>query len=203
MHRPTRLVASLTAIAAIAVISVGSAHAESALSFVDLRLHGGLAQSDGGGGHLTLMAGDIGNKSQSVLDLDADMGIVIGLRADLTKVTGKIDSTPDTKTELGGGSFVGGLGFYIDKNSHLELLASYGKGWTSTTGTPWGDRDGAYTTIAGELGWYYTWAKHVQIGLVAGWSQSQLKLDDPSGAAGKIKGRAQGVDAGISLGYRF
>jgi hypothetical protein len=190
-----------TALIALLASASGLAHAESALSFVDLRVHGGLAQNDGAGGHLTLMAGDIGNKSQSVLDLDADMGIVIGLRADFTRVTAKITDVPDTVTELGGGSFVGGLGFYVDKNSHVELLASYGKGWTSTSGTPWGDRDGAYTTIAGELGWYYTMGKHYQLGVVAGWSQSKLKLDAVGG--GKIDGVAQGVDAGVSLGYRF
>jgi hypothetical protein len=182
------------------VFVAGAAQAESELSFVDLRAHGGLAQSDGSGAHLTLMAGDIGNKNQHVVDLDADMGVVIGLRADYTRVTAKIADNPDTTTRLGGGSFVGGLGYYVDQNIHVELLGSYGKGWTSISGTPWGERNGEYTTFAGELGWYYTMAKHYQLGVVAGWSLSKLRLD---GTTGKIDGTAQGVDAAFSLGYRF
>jgi hypothetical protein len=178
--------------------------AESALRFVDLRAQGGLTVSEGETANLTLMAGDIGNKDQHVISLDADMGIVIGLRGQVAEITAeRDDGLKDFDVKLGGGTVLGGLGFYLGKNSHAELVGGYAKGVGSTTGSnPWEDRDTSYTQYLGELGWYYTWSSHIQVGLTAGYSVMKLKYDDPV-LNKKIKAEAKGFDGGVAIGFRF
>ncbi|HEX3134806.1 MAG TPA: hypothetical protein VHX44_14665 [Planctomycetota bacterium] len=187
----------------LACLSIGSVTAEeSALRFVDLRVQGGVAVNDGEAASLTIMAGDIGNKDQHVITIDADMGIVIGIRGQVAKVTADFEKIPgDIDVKLGGGTFLGGLGFYLGKNSHAELLAGYSTGIGSSTGsTPFEERDIRYYQYLGELGWYYTWSTHVQVGITAGYSVMKItyKAD-----AGDEKAKADGVDAALSLGYRF
>jgi hypothetical protein len=188
----------------LALAAVGSARAESALAFVDLRAQGGLAASDGNSASLSVMAGDIGNKDQHVISLDADMGIVIGLRASMMEVTGeREDGGADLDLTLGGGTFLGGFGFYLGKNTHAELLGAYSQGSGSTTGdVPWDDRDTRYKAYHAEFGWYYTWSTGIQLGLLGGYSIIKLKYDDPVLAA-RVKAEAKGFDASIALGYRF
>ena len=187
----------------ITLVAIGFGHAEeSALSFVDLRAGGGITVSNGETVNLSLMAGDIGNKDQHIISVDADMGVVIGLRGQMAKVTAKrIDGLGDLDLKLGGGTLIGGLGFYLGKNNHAELLFGYARGVGTQTGSgPWSQRDSSYTQLLGELGWYYTWSSHLQIGLTGGYSQIKVKWDN---AGTDVDAKAKGIDAGLSLGYRF
>ena len=196
MHTQLRL-------AALTLVALGSAQAsESALSFVDLRVGGGLAANDGEIASLSLMAGDIGDKDQHIITLDADMGVVVGLRGQVSKVTAKRDDgLGNLDLKLGGGTVLGGLGFYLGKNSHAELLFGYSRGVGTQTGsTPWDQRDSSYTAYQGELGWYYTWDSGILVGLTAGYSVVKVKWDD-NGT--DVKAEANGIDAGVALGYRF
>jgi hypothetical protein len=190
-------------LAVLAYLAIGSVSAEeSALRFVDLRVQGGATATDGEAASLTLMAGDIGNKDQHVISLDADMGIVIGLRGQVAKVTADFEKGGgDIDLKLGGGTFMGGIGFYLGKNSHAELLAGYARGVGSSTGsTPWADRDAKYYQYLGELGWYYTWNTHMQVGITAGYSVMKITYEADTGDQ---KAKADGVDAALSLGFRF
>jgi hypothetical protein len=187
----------------LTMAAVGFGHAaESALSFVDLRAGGGVTVSNGETVNLTLMAGDIGNKDQHIISLDADMGVVIGLRGQMANVTAKrADGLGDLDLKLGGGTLMGGLGFYLGKNSHAELLFGYARGVGTQTGSgPWDERDSSYTQFLGELGWYYTWNSHLLVGITAGYSQIKVTWDN---AGTDVDAKAKGIDAGIALGYRF
>jgi hypothetical protein len=192
-------------LALVTCLALGSLPAaESALRFVDVRAHGGLTVSDGETVNLTLMAGDIGNKDQHVISLDADMGIVLGLRGQVAEITAeRDDGLEDFDVKLGGGTALGGLGFYLGKRSHAELVFGYAKGVGSTTGgNPWSDRDTKYTQYLGELGWYYTWSTNIQVGLTAGYSVMKLKYDDAV-LDQTIKAEAKGFDGSVALGFRF
>src|SRR5688572_33493962 len=110
-------------LAALACLATGAIDAaESALAFLDLRAQGGVTLTEGQTASLTLMAGDIGNKDKHVISFDADMGIVLGLRGQLAEVSfERSDGLGDLDMKLGGGTFLGGLGFYISDNIHAEL----------------------------------------------------------------------------------
>jgi hypothetical protein len=176
--------------------------AESALAFVDLRAQGGLLASEANAASLSIMAGDIGNKDKHVISFDADMGIVIGLRGLLGRITADYKDLPgDIDLDIGGGSFLGGLGFYLGPNTHAELLGGYGRGACTVDGShPWDDRVAKYTHYQAELGWYYTWRTNLQVGLTVGYSLIKVKVDT---TAGDEKAETDGFDAGMSLGYRF
>lgn len=176
--------------------------AESALAFVDLRAQGGLLASEGNAASLTIMAGDIGNKDKHVISLDADMGIVIGLRGLVGRVTADYEDLPgDIELDVGGGSFLGGLGFYLGPNSHAELLAGYGGGVGTVDGShPWDERVARYTHYQAELGWYYTWSTHLQVGVTVGYSLVKVEVDT---TGGDEDAETDGFDAGLALGFRF
>lgn len=195
---------TLLRLSVLACLATGTlSAAESALRFVDLRAQGGITLNDGQTANLTLMAGDIGNKDKHIISLDADMGIVLGLRGQLSEVTfERNDGGGDLDMKLGGGTFMGGLGFYLGTNSHAELVAGYARGLGSTTGSnAWEDDDTKYTQYLGELGWYYTWESNIQVGVTVGYSLMKVTYDDP--LIGKIKGEADGFDAALAIGYRF
>lgn len=184
-------------------LATATAHgAESALAFVDLRAQGGVLVGESPAASLSIMAGDIGNKNKHVISLDADMGIVIGLRGLMSEITAEYEDLPgDIDLDIGGGSFLGGLGFYLGKNSHAELLAGYGGGAGTVDGShPWDDKVAKYTHYQAELGWYYTWDTHLQVGLTVGYSLIKVKVDT---TAGDEKAETDGFDAGLALGYRF
>jgi hypothetical protein len=185
-------------------IAIGTASAadQSALAFVDLRAQGGLMYGDGQGASLTVMAGDIGNKDQHIISLDADMGIVIGLRGLVANVSPRYKDLPgEIDLQIGGGSFLGGLGFYLGPHSHAELLAGYGRGVGTVDGSnPWDERVAKYTHYQAELGWYYTWSTHIQVGVTAGYSLLKVTVDT---TAGDEKAEASGLDAALALGFRF
>ena len=187
-----------------ATVCLSQAYAESALSFVDLRAQAGIAQTEGQSGSLTLMAGDIGNKDQHVLTMDADMGIVLGLRGSVTETTAKRkDTNTDLDLKLGGGAIVGGLGFYLGKNVHMELAGGYGQGVGTTTGdNPWDARDSRYKMYLAELGLYYTLTNGVQLGLIVGGSIVKVTFDDVV-TSSKVKAETEGFVGSVALGYRF
>lgn len=190
---------SLVACGLVAATAHG---AESALSFVDLRAQGGVIATEGTAASLTIMAGDIGNKDKHVISLDADMGIVIGLRGMVGQITAEYEDLPgDLDLDIGGGSFLGGLGFYLGKNSHAELLGGIGGGACTVDGShPWDDKVATYTHYQAELGWYYTWGTHLQVGVTVGYTLLKVKVDT---TAGDEKAETDGFDAGLALGYRF
>lgn len=191
-------------LAVLACLATGSVSAaESALRFVDIRAQGGVTLNDGENASLTLMAGDIGNKNKHVISLDADMGIVLGIRGQLAKVTfERDDGGDDLEMKLGGGTFMGGLGFYLGTNTHAELVVGYAKGIGSTTGShAWDDDDTEFTQYMAEFGWYYTWSTNIQVGVTVGYSLMKVEYDDP--LIGMIEGEADGFDATLAIGYRF
>lgn len=188
--------------AACSLVTITAHGAESALRFVDLRAQGGVSANEATVASLSVMAGDIGNKNKHVISLDADMGIVIGLRGLLGQITAEYEDLPgDIDLDIGGGSFLGGLGFYLGPNSHAELLAGYGGGACTVDGShPWDERVAKYTHYQAELGWYYTWRTHIQVGVTLGYSLYKVKVDT---TAGDEKAETDGFDAGVALGYRF
>lgn len=199
--RPMRLLPCLSLVACGFALATAQGE-ESALAFVDLRAQGGLMYGDGQGASLTVMAGDIGNKDQHIISIDADMGIVIGLRGLVANVSPRYKDLPgDIDLQIGGGAFLGGLGFYLGPHSHAELLAGYGRGVGTVDGSnPWDERVARYTHYQAELGWYYTWATHIQVGVTAGYSLLKVTVDT---TAGDEKAEASGLDAALALGFRF
>src|SRR5271157_3657171 len=75
------------------------AHAESEMSFVDLRVEGG-SIAGGPGASITFVTGDLGDKSPQNVSIDQDMGIVIGVRpfASQCQVSYTAASTPVSTT---------------------------------------------------------------------------------------------------------
>lgn len=191
-------------LAVLACLATGSlSAAESALRFVDIRAQGGVTLNEGESASLTLMAGDIGNKNKHVISLDADMGIVLGIRGQLANVTfERDDGGDDLEMKLGGGTFMGGLGFYLGTNAHAELVVGYAKGIGSTTGSnAWDDDDTEFTQYMAEFGWYYTWSTNIQVGVTVGYSLMKVEYEDL--LIGMIEGEADGFDATLAIGYRF
>src|SRR5258707_569841 len=96
MLTASRLAAAVAAMAALAASATpaSASDSESELSFIDLRVHAGVNATNGHGGALTLMCGDIGDKDQHVIDTWRDIGVVIGLRFDAQHVKAKTDGGP-------------------------------------------------------------------------------------------------------------
>lgn len=196
----TRACLGLALTAATAASAAGY-QADSQLAFVDVRLQGGLHAMQGYGAALTLMCGDIGTKEQHVVDTWSDAGIVLGLRALANHVDAKLDAGPDYEAHLIGGAIVGGIGFYLGGEDHLEVVIGYGRGRAADGTSSSFDKAGSFATYLAEIGWYRTWDAW-QLGGNIGWSIDSLKLDSPAGGA-IFKAKAQGVDAAFSIGYRF
>ncbi len=174
---------------------------ESKLVFADVRVQGGVMGTTGAGGAISLMAGDIGDNAKHTIELDQDMGVVLGLRAQYGQgiaVHGRNDGI-----DLTGGVFLGGLGFYINKTSHAELLFSLGTGMISASGPTINRDEGRYVSYGGEFGWYWMMTKHLQLGVVAGYTMDKLTARDPTGTVDAEKFNAGGFDAGVALGWRF
>src|SRR4051812_2667199 len=93
---------------ALAILAMSSsAWAESKLSFVDMRVEGGATTTTGPLASLTLMCGDIGDKDPHVVEMDQDVGIVIGVRGLVGRTTAPINGAPDQPVRLAGGEFLG------------------------------------------------------------------------------------------------
>jgi hypothetical protein len=181
-----------------AVAACAASDAESELTFVDLRAHGGLVASNGRGAALTLMCGDIGSKEQHVVDMSQDLGIVIGLRAVAQHVKAKLDAGPTLEENILGIDLCGGIGGYVDAQNLLELVAGYGFGQNSDGTASGFHKRGSTKQLSFELGWYYTMAKHYQIGALVGFEHDSIKYN-----TGDYKAKAQGANLAIELGYRF
>lgn len=178
-----------------------AAQAESRLEFVDLRLQGGLTESVGLGGALTLMCGNIGDKN--VADEEPnDVGIVIGVRAGANRL--KADDGVNTyRANIASIGALGGLGYYAGKRDHVELCVGYAIGHVTLADDHAGfsANDGRSTTISGELGWYHTWKRGWQLGVLGGWSWTRFACNP--GTASESTAASYGVNIAGSLGYRF
>jgi hypothetical protein len=190
------LLRALLPLAAAAVVAASDA--ESELTFVDLRAHGGLVASNGRGFAVTLMCGDIGDKEQHVVDMSQDLGIVIGARGIAQHVKAKLDAGPTLEENILGIEACGGVGAYVDPKNLLELVAGYGFGQNSDGTASGFHKRGSTKQLSFELGWYYTMAKHYQVGALVGFEHDSIKY---SGSG--YKATAQGANAAVELGYRF
>ena len=186
----------------LVLLSVAAlAQAESKLVFADVRVQGGVMGTTGVGGAISLMAGDIGDNTKHVINMEQDMGVVLGIRAQYGQGIDVHGRKEDI--DLTGGVFLGGLGIYISKTSHAELLFAWGVGMISVDG-PVANRDeGKYMSYGGEFGWYWMMTKRLQLGLVGGYTYAKLTTRDPTGTVDAEKLVAGGVDAGVSVGWRF
>jgi hypothetical protein len=174
---------------------------ESKLVYADVRVQGGVMGTSGVGGAISLMAGDIGEKGSHVINVDQDMGVVLGIRAQYAK--GVDVRNRDEDVDLTGGVFLGGLGFYVSKTVHAELLFAWGLGMLSVDG-PTIDRDeGRYMSYGGEFGWYWMMTKRLQLGVVAGYTYAKLTTRDPTNTVDAEKLVGGGIDAGVAVGWRF
>jgi hypothetical protein len=199
MPTASRLAAALAALAVSALPALAS-DAESELSFVDLRLHGGVNATNGHGGGLTLMCGDIGDKDQHVVDTWRDIGVVVGLRFEGEHVKVKLDGGPTLQENVLEGDIVGGLGIFVDQEDLLEIVVGYGLGEHSDGTRSGFHKRGSTRKLLGEVGWHHTFSKHWQVGALIGYEIVTMKFTD---VPVEVKGKAQGVNAAISFGYRF
>ena len=171
------------------------------LSFVDLRAQGGVAANSGRLAEVTLMAGDIGDKSVHTIDVDSSLGIVIGLRG-LSELI-PFERSPDGKVHLYGGELLGGIGIYAGKEDHIEVVAGYGKGYMSFSDSHTDfHKDGDATIILGEVGWFHTFDEHYQLGITAGYAVNRITLNGSNGANGDSF-KSNGINATVAVGYRF
>jgi hypothetical protein len=193
---------SKAACALLAVSALASAHAESALEFLDLRVQAGIVETRNPGGAITLMAGNIGDRDNHVMDPGADFGIVIGLRTSLSRLHAHDDET-DVDVNFCAAGPVGGIGYYVSKRQHIEFVAGWQAGRPTVLSEHGGFHNDGYGTIwSGEMGWYYTFKKGIQFGLVGGWSWTHFTAHaTPDSDA--ISGSSNGVGLAGSLGYRF
>ncbi len=202
MRPPLTLVTTLAAVLGCA----SAAHAESEISYEDLRVQVGSACNQGEALAFTFVAGDIGDKDQGVMDFGSDFGLVLGLRAVIARVPGAVQvANPgsDIALNLLGGELLGGFGYYAGKNDIVELLAGFSVGISSEAGqTAFSHRDGRYTGYSLELGWYHTFGRSdIQLGAVVGVERVHDNFSLGSGDSFPV--HAQGFDAALVFGYRF
>ena len=185
----------------ILLTAVALAQAESKLVYADVRVQGGVMGTTGVGGAISLMAGDIGDNAKHTIDVDQDIGVVLGLRAQYGQ---GIDVRGRSKSiDLTGGAFLGGLGFYLSKTTHAELLFAWGMGMISADGPTISRDEGRYMSYGGEFGWYWMMTKRLQLGVVGGYTFAKITTRDPTGTVDSEKLVAGGVDAGVAVGWRF
>ncbi len=177
-----------------------SSSGASELEFVDIRLAGGLHADRVNGTDLTLMAGNIGDKTQHTVDTWSDAGIVIGLRALYDVDYLRISNAPNYKARLLGLDLVGGVGFLVNDVDDLELVAGLGRGETSDATVSKIKKVGTFTELMGELGYYHPIGP-VLIGGNVGFSYDKLKIDGPQG--GSFSGKVTGLDLKLAVGWRF
>ncbi len=193
------------AFALAAAASLGAAEQDSGdqseLTFVDLRVEGGIHNSTVGSGDVTIMAGNIGDKNPRQVDTWSDAGFVIGLRGlwDYDRIA--IGGAPSYKARLVGAELLGGLGFYASDADEFELVVGYGKGEVSDATSAAVHRIGSFTTYSAEIGWYHQLVGPLQVGGKAGASYDQVSIDGPLG--GKFTGKRFGVDLMVEIGWRF
>ncbi len=171
------------------------------LSFVDLRAQGGVAANSGRLAELTLMAGDIGDKSVHTIDVDSSLGIVIGVRGASELIP--FERSPDGTVHLYAGELLGGIGIYAGKEDHVEIIGGYGVGYMSFKDSHTDfHKDGKAVIMLGEVGWFHTFDEHYQIGITAGYAINRITLNGLNGANGDSF-KSNGINATLALGYRF
>ncbi|MBA3707986.1 MAG: hypothetical protein H0W83_04085 [Planctomycetes bacterium] len=192
---------ALLVLIALTASNSALAESESKLSFADLRVQAGVADTTGPSAAITLMCGDIGNANQHAIDVNEDLGIVLGVRGTLLRTDMTVLGT-DITERLVGGEFLIGLGIYAGPRDHVELAGGYHIGVLGASGDNQHFRkNGTYRGFGGELGWYHTWKSHLQFGLLAGYSARTVRVDITDGSRASVN--VNGLDAAISLGYRF
>lgn len=202
--RPTLPLAGILAVLAPGLMAMeqDTSGGQSELQFVDLRLSGGVHDGQLGSTDVTLMAGNVGDKSSRTVDTWSDAGIVLGLRGMWDYGKAKIgDGVPDYKTRMAGLELILGVAFVVNDADDLELCVGYGRGdTTDATSSSW-HRNGSFVQYMGELGYYHQLIGPLQIGAALGYGYDKIKLDGPEG--GSFSGNASGVDLTIELGWRF
>ena len=202
MRRPSTLLSTLVAALGCAT----AAHAESELTYEDVRVQVGSACNQGEALAFTFVAGDIGDKDQGVMDFGSDFGLVLGLRLGMARVPGAVQATnpgSDIALNLLGGEALGGFGYYVGRNDIVEFLVGFSMGISSEAGqTAFNHRDGRYTGYSAEFGWYHTFARsNFEFGAVVGAERVHDSFSLGSGDSFPV--RAQGFDAALVFGYRF
>ncbi len=164
-------------------------HPGDQLSFADLRLAGGLAGSAPGFLRLSLVGGEFG-------EIAPGFGLVLGLGLEAQRLT-RIDDQDDASARSLGALVQFGVGSVAIADSHVELVANWGRGFASDTGgIPLNAGDGRWRTLGIELGWHQTLDEQWQYGTILGWGRHTVETDGASG-------RQQGFTVGLSTGYRF
>ena len=202
-NRSPRPRLACTATLLIAGLAGATLHAEDQplLSFVDLRAQAGVAANSGRLAELTLMAGDIGDKSVHTIDVDSSLGIVIGVRGISELIP--FERSPDGTVHLYGGELLGGIGIYAGAEDHIEVVAGYGKGYMSFKDSHTDfHKDGDATILLGEVGWFHTFDEHYQLGITAGYAINRITLNGSNGANGDSF-KSNGINATLAVGYRF
>lgn len=177
--------AALCAVAAVATAAD--------LSYIDLRAD--LGTVDGGGGYAAL--GVVGSSIYGdVSGPTVPMGLVLGLRVERTRLKADVGGGKE-RIDLTGGSLQAGFAFLPTREDTVEILFNWGSGGTSAGGgVTFETSDGTYSVIGPRVGWYHTFPARFQLGAWGGYSRYTLDLD---GASGK----GDGLDLGVSGGYRF
>jgi hypothetical protein len=202
MRPPLTVLATLAAALGCAT----AAHAEAEISYQDLRVQVGSACNRGEALALSMVAGDIGDKDQGVMDFGSDFGLVLGVRAEIARVPGAVQVVnpgSDIALNLLGVALLGGFGYYASRDDIVELLVGFSLGVSSEVGqTALSHRDGRYTGYSAELGWYHTFGRSdLQLGVVIGVERVHDSLSIGSGDSFPV--HAQGFDAALVFGYRF
>lgn len=195
MYRPsaTLLILALAA-------SASAANAPVDLLFGDLRVAPGLV-AGGYGTTFGITFGDLGGVNRSF----KDFGYVLGFRGISSgKVKAIVDENADDKQEMYalGLQITGGFGFCPARDQHVEIVGGYGTGMDSISGKVVDvGNDGRYDQWLLEAGWYLTFPNRFQVGVPVGLSWTKYRFDDAAG--NEHLGRANGLSAAVSLGYRL
>ena len=193
---------SVVRIAGLVLVAQAALWAQSKLEFVDLRLQGGLVETQGYGGALTLMAGNIGTKDP-MLEVPDDLGLVLGLRGSLAHQRVK-DGDDQIDTNLAAAHVLGGFGYYVNKRQHCELYVGYGLGRPTLTADHGGfHNDGNATVWTAECGWHYTRKSGTQFGIVGGWSWTRVEFQPAEETSPSVFAQANGFNLMVSVGHRF
>jgi hypothetical protein len=186
---------------------VGTCHAESQLTYEDLRAQVGTDSGSGQYGAITFIGGDVGDKDLDASGDYSDLGITVGIRG----LSGRVKATPQVSgpsdnlaLNVLGVQLLGGLSIYGGANDLFETLIGFDIGVSSEVGqTALNHRDGHYTGYRAEQGWYHTFSDFgdVQFGLIVGYEI--IKDTFSLGSGDTLNAKARGFDLSVSSGYRF
>lgn len=169
------------------------------LLFGDLRVAPGYVQG-GYGTTLGITFGDVGGGNRRY----ADFGYIMGFRGlSAGKVKAIVDGDKDNKQEMYalGFQITGGFGFCPHHDQHVEIIGGYGTGMNSISGKVVDvGNDGRYDQWLIEAGWYKTFSNRLQFGVPVGICWTKYRFDS---AGSEHLGRANGLSAALSLGYRL